>query len=64
MAGEVDFDTLWQETFASPLAAAVQCLTARLGLHARAEPKLTLARALGRLVCAFHKIGSVEQRKI
>ena len=55
MAGEVDFNTLWQEAFASALAAAAQCLPARLGFHARAEPKLLLARALGRLVSAFHR---------
>ena len=60
VAGVVDFDTLGQETLASPLAAAAQNIAARLGFHARAETKLMLARAFGRLVCAFHKIGSVE----
>lgn len=64
MAGKVDFDTLRQETLASPLAAAVQGCAARLGFHARAEPKLLLARAFGRLVSAFHRIRSVEPRKL
>ena len=36
------------------LAATAQDGPARLGLHAGAEPELLLARALGRLVCAFH----------
>ncbi len=64
VSGVVDFDTLWQETLASTLAAAVQDIAARLGFHARAEAKLTLARALGRLVSAFHRIGSVERSKV
>lgn len=64
VAGVVDFDTLWQEALAPTLAAAAQDGPARLGLHARAEPKLLLARAFGRLVCAFHKIGSVEPDKL
>lgn len=64
VAGKVDFDTFRQETLASPLAAAVQGFTARLGFHAGAEPKLLLARPFGRLVCAFHRIRSVEPRKL
>ena len=55
MAGKVNFDTLREEAFASPLAAAVQGGASGLGRHARAETKLLLARAFGRLVGAFHK---------
>ena len=55
VAGKVDFDTLWKEALASPLAAAVQSGASGLGRHARAETKLLLARAFGRLVGAFHK---------
>jgi hypothetical protein len=50
----VDFDTFRKEALAAMLAAAAQDGPARLGLHAGAEPELLLARALGRLVCAFH----------
>ena len=53
---EVDFDTFWKEAFAALLAASAQDGPACLGLHAGAETKLLFARALGRLVCAFHKI--------
>ena len=55
MAGEVDFDTLRQEPFTTTLAAALQDGTARLGFHAGAEAELLLARALGRLISAFHR---------
>ena len=60
----MNFDTLRQETLASPLAAAVQGGASGLGRHARAETKLLLARAFGRLVGAFHKIRSVEPVKL
>ena len=56
VSGEVDFDTFWKEAFAALLAASAQDGPACLGLHAGAETKLLFARALGRLVCAFHKI--------
>jgi len=55
VAGKMDFDTLREEALASPLAAAVQSGAPGLGRHARAETKLLLARAFGRLVGAFHK---------
>ncbi len=64
VAGKMDFDTLRQETLASTLAAAAQNGAAGLGFHARAEAKLLFARAFGRLVSAFHKIGSVERRTL
>jgi len=64
VAGKVDFDTLRKEALASTLAAAAQNGAARLGFHPGAEPKLLLARALGRLVGAFHKIGSVEPSRL
>lgn len=54
VSGEVDFDTFRKEALAAMLATAAQDGPARLGLHAGAEPELLLARALGRLVCAFH----------
>ena len=60
----MNFDTLRQEALASPLAAAVQGGASGLGRHARAETKLLLARAFGRLVGAFHKIRSVEPMKL
>ena len=64
VAGKMNFDTLRQETLASPLAAAVQGGASGLGRHSRTETKLLLARALGRLVGAFHKIRSVEPVKL
>ena len=64
VAGKMNFDTLRQETLASPLATTAQNCAAGLGRHARAETKLLLARAFGRLVGAFHKKRSVEPRKL
>ena len=64
VAGKMNFDTLRKEALASPLAAAVQGGASGLGRHARAETKLLLARAFGRLVGAFHKKRSVEPRKL
>jgi hypothetical protein len=55
MAGEMNLDTHWQETLAAALAAAGENRTPVLGFHACAESELLLARALGWLVCAFHK---------
>jgi len=60
----MNFDTLRQEALASPLAAAVQGGASGLGRHARAETKLLLSRAFGRLVGAFHKKRSVEPMKL
>ena len=57
VSGEVDFDTFREKPFAAVTAAAAQDGSAGLGLHAGAEAELLFARALGRLVCAFHKIG-------
>ena len=51
----MNFDTLRQEALASMLAASAQYCASGLGRHARTETKLLLARALGRLVGAFHK---------
>ncbi len=64
VAGKMDFDTLRQKALASPLATTAQNGAAGLGRHARAETKLLLARAFGRLVGAFHKMRSVEPRKL
>lgn len=66
MSCEVDFDTFREQAFAPVAAAAVQNSPAGLGLHAGAETELLLARALGRLVCAFHKFlnGSARLRPI
>ena len=63
----MNLDTHWQEAFAAALAAAGKNRTAVLGFHACAESELLFARALGWLVCAFHKKslsnGSVEKRR-
>ena len=55
VAGVVDFHTLRQEPLAATLAAAGENSATILGLHAGAETELTLARALGGLIGAFHK---------
>jgi len=55
MAGERNLDTHWQKALATALAAAGKNRTTVLGFHACAKPKLLFARALGWLVCAFHK---------
>ena len=57
VSGEVDFDTFREKPLAAVTAAAAQDGAAGPGLHAGAEAELLFARALGRLVCAFHKIG-------
>ncbi len=56
MAGEVDFDTLWQQALAAALAAAAQNGAPTLGLHPRAKAKLLLPGALAGLVGAFHML--------
>jgi hypothetical protein len=62
----VDFDTFREKPLAAVTAAAAQDGAAGPGLHAGAEAELLFARALGRLVCAFHKIGKWrrESRRI
>lgn len=57
MSCEVDFDTFREKPLAAVTTAAAQDGAAGLGLHAGAEAELLFARALGRLVSAFHKIG-------
>ena len=54
VSGEVDFDTFREKPLAAVTAAAAQDGAAGPGLHAGAEAELLFARALGRLVCAFH----------
>ncbi len=63
---EVDFDTFRKKPLAAVTTAAAQDGAAGLGLHAGAEAELLFARALGRLVCAFHKLGKWrrESRRI
>lgn len=56
MSGEVDLDTFWKQAFAALAAAAVQDGPTGFGLHTGAETELLLARALGRLVSAFHSL--------
>ncbi len=56
MAGEVDFDTLWQEALAAALAAAAQNGAPTLGLHPRAKAKLLLPCTLTWSVGAFHML--------
>ncbi len=57
MSGEVYFDTFRKQALATLAAAAAEDGSAGLGLHAGAETELLFARALGRLISAFHKIG-------
>jgi hypothetical protein len=54
VSGEVDFDTLWQESLTTALTATAQNSATSLGLHARTEPKLLFAGSLGRLISTFH----------
>ena len=62
---EVDLDTFWKQAFAAMATAAVQDGPTGFGLHTGAETELLLARALGRLISAFHilKIG-VEMLRV
>jgi hypothetical protein len=60
----MDFDTFRKEALAAMLTTTAQDSPACLGLHAGAEPELLFARALGRLVCAFHKIFKSEARRL
>jgi hypothetical protein len=53
--GVVDFDTFRKKALASVAPTAVEKFAALLGLHASPEPELPFPRALGRLVCAFHR---------
>jgi len=56
VTGEVDFDALREKALATASAAAVEDGAAILGGHPSAEAELLLARALGRLIRAFHKL--------
>jgi hypothetical protein len=56
MAGVWDLHALWQETLAALAATTIENSAAILGRHPSAESELTLARALGRLIRAFHKL--------
>lgn len=58
MTGEMNLDTLRQEALTSDLAAAGKGRATGLGFHASPKAMLLLARALGRLVSAFHRIKS------
>lgn len=55
MAGVVHLNALRQQPLASAGAAPVENGAAALGLHAGAKSELPLARALRRLISAFHK---------
>jgi hypothetical protein len=57
---EMNLDALREEALAAPLAATGKDGSAILGLHAGAESKLALARALRGLIGAFHKAKEVE----
>ncbi len=61
MASEVDFNALRKQALATALAATSENGAAILSFHTGAEPKLLFACALGRLVSAFHKAGSIEK---
>jgi hypothetical protein len=51
----MQLDALRQEAFAAALAATGESGASTLAFHAGAKSVLTFARALGRLVSAFHK---------
>jgi hypothetical protein len=55
VAGVVDLDALREKALAATGATTVENGAAALGRHAGAESELPLARALGRLIRAFHK---------
>jgi len=55
VAGVVHFDALRKQALAATLPAARKDGTTILGLHARAETKLTLTGALRGLISAFHR---------
>jgi hypothetical protein len=55
MSRVVSFNALWQKAFPAALAPASERGPSAFGLHARAEPVLALACALGWLISAFHK---------
>ena len=61
---EVDFDTFREKALASVAPAAVEEFAALLGFHAGPETELPLPRALGRLVCAFHKKERCESARV
>ena len=51
---KVKFYALWQQAFTAVLAAPGEDCPSVFGLHPSAETELLFARALGRLVGAFH----------
>ena len=56
MSCEVDLDTFWKQAFAAMATAAIQDGPTGFGLHTGAKTELLLARALGRLISAFHNL--------
>jgi hypothetical protein len=54
LAFKVQFYTLWKQAFASMLPTAGKDCASVFGFHPSAETELLFARALGRLVGAFH----------
>ena len=58
VASERNLHALGQEALTSDLAAAGKNRAAGFGFHASPKAVLLLARALGRLVSAFHRIKS------
>lgn len=55
MARVMQFDAFREKALATSLTAARQSRPPALGAHAGAESVLTLARAFGRLIGAFHR---------
>jgi len=51
----MQFNALRQKTLPAALASASERGSSAFGLHARAEPVLAFACALGWLISAFHK---------
>jgi hypothetical protein len=50
----MSFDPFWQQAFAATLAPPRQSRPATFAFHTGAESVLTLARAFGWLISAFH----------
>jgi hypothetical protein len=62
VARVVKLDPFWEQTFAPALAATRERSATAFALHARTETMLAFARALGRLIGAFHKTEKLIRR--
>jgi hypothetical protein len=55
VAGEVNFNALWEQAFATALAPARKSGAAALCFHTRAKTVLLFTRSFRWLISAFHK---------